>query len=65
MLLPSWQRFTQYSRGSRKTSSCVTVQAIQAMGIANIKSHTICVLNSINNQIANGLKMFGLRIVFR
>ena len=33
---------TQYSRGSRKTSSCVTVQAMQAMGRASAKSHTSC-----------------------
>ena len=28
----------QYSRGSRNTSSCVTVQAMQAVGIASKKS---------------------------
>src|ERR1041385_6529129 len=39
-LLSLWR--TQYSRGSRKTSSWVTVQAMQAMGIASAKSHTSC-----------------------
>lgn len=33
----------QYSRGSLKTSSLVTVQAMQEMGIASIKSERICV----------------------
>ena len=34
--------FAQYSRGSLNTSSCVTVQAMQAMGIASIKRKAIC-----------------------
>src|SRR6185312_7821728 len=35
-------RRRQYSRGSRKISSCVIVQATQATGIASTKSQTIC-----------------------
>ena len=48
-VLPSLLRLTQYSLGSRNTSSCVTVQAIQAMGIANEKSQRIWVKTVIND----------------
>ena len=37
ILLPSWLRFVKYSLSSLKTSSCVTVHAMQAMGIAKMK----------------------------
>jgi len=47
MVLPLWQRLRQYSRGSLKTSSWVTVHAIQAMGIASKNNHATCVLNSM------------------
>src|SRR4051794_40468227 len=39
--------FWQYCLGSRKTSSCVTVQATEATGIPKIKSHAACRLNGI------------------
>src|SRR5206468_7620512 len=34
------ERSAQYSRGSRKISSCVTVHATQAIGIASSRSQT-------------------------
>jgi hypothetical protein len=58
MVLPSWQRLRQYSRGSRKTSSWVTVHAMQAMGSASVNSQVSCVVHAIINQITNWLKRF-------
>jgi excinuclease UvrABC ATPase subunit len=39
-----WLRRAQYSRGSRRTSSCVTVHATQATGMASVKSHASCIV---------------------
>jgi hypothetical protein len=43
MVLLWWQRLMKNSRGSRKISSWVTVQAIHAIGMANKNNQAICV----------------------
>jgi len=58
MVLPFWLRIKQYSCGSLKTSSWVTVHAIQAIGIANKNNHAVCVLNSMMIQIQMGKKVW-------
>lgn len=54
MVLAVLERFIQNSRGSRKTSSWVTVHTIQAIGIPNINNHAICVLKAIPYKSQNG-----------
>ena len=43
----SVEHFWQYSLGSLKISSCVTIQATQDMGSGRMKSHMSCVDRSI------------------
>ena len=57
----------QYSRGSRNNSSCVTVQAMLAMGTARMKSQAtwveigiMVVVVSVDDDKVNKLKSLGV-----
>ena len=57
MVLPLWQRFRQYSLGSLKTSSWVTVHEMQAIGIASKNNQAVCVSSGIHKKCRSAKKV--------